>query len=129
MLPLAKAVKCALSASILRNRKKPRKHSKNFAVELAAVCLLGLSVDGQHVPPHITRAIERVGWLLVEVGQVRRTSNRHDLLEKWNKRAKCTKTNSHRNLGMDQGIHKVGATVADEIPKTLIELSISKVGK
>ena len=82
-LPLADAVKRALSASVVRNGKQSWKHSQNLGIEFGAFWFFGFAVDGKDVPPHITCAVEWVGWLLVEVRQVWRTANGHDLLEKW----------------------------------------------
>src|SRR3954465_10964203 len=65
-----------------RSRGSTRRTSASNSVRSGSS---GFPWIGKDVPPHITRPIERIGWLLVEVGKMRRTPDRHDLLEKRNK--------------------------------------------
>src|SRR5262245_19299974 len=80
-LPMAQSVQGALPAGVVRNGEKSPQNGKHRGVELRSVRVLGFAVEGNDVPPHVADGIEWVCRLLVQVGQMRRASIRHDLLE------------------------------------------------
>ena len=80
---MANAVQGALATRVVWNGQEPLQNDNDLGVEVSTLGHIRAAMDRENIPPHVTNAVERFCAGLVEVREVWRATQSHDLIEKW----------------------------------------------
>jgi hypothetical protein len=128
--PVTQAVQRALTDSIVGDDQETPQDDENFSVELRSARVIGATIDGEGIPPHITGTVERLCARFIEMRELRRAAHSHQLLEQRHERAQGTEADRRRCLEVvNEIVHEAGAATAEQIPESLLQLLVGETSQ